>query len=169
MPRPMRHAHQRQAARPGRNKRELHLRIYPDPVLRRACAPVEDFDAALEDVAAEMLALMRAGNGIGLAAPQVGLSRQLLVAEIEGQTLRLTNPRILSRSGESQMPEGCLSLPGKQVLVTRDQEIRVLTYDLRGCKVEIAVSGLWARVIEHEIDHLQGVLIIDLGKVVSQG
>jgi peptide deformylase len=163
----MRHQ-QREACRSGRAKGQLYLRIHPDPVLRSSCTPVEHFDAALEDVASEMLALMRAGGGIGLAAPQVGLSCELFVAELEGQTLRLTNPRILSRSGSSELAEGCLSLPGRQVVVTRDQEIRVCAYDLRGCKVEIAVSGLWARVIEHEIDHLRGVLIIDHGKVVSQ-
>lgn len=163
------HAQQRPIAQSRRVERRLYLRIHPDPVLRRACTPVETFDTALDDLAAEMLTLMRASNGIGLAAPQVGLSQQLFVAEIEGRTLSLTNPVILSRSGTSELVEGCLSLPGQQVAVKRDQEIRLFAYDLKGCRVEQELSGLWARVAEHEIDHLRGVLIIDHGGVVSQG
>jgi peptide deformylase len=122
---------------------------------------VEDFDSALDDVAAEMLTLMRANGGVGLAAPQVGILRQLFVAEIQGQVLSLTNPHILDRSGSSELLEGCLSLPNQQVVVRRDREIRVRAHDLRGHRVELAVRGLWARVIEHETDHLQGVLVID--------
>jgi len=145
----------------SRPDRRLVLRIHPDPVLRSLCEPVEEFDTALADLADEMLAVMRANNGIGLAAPQVGISRQLLVAEVAGQTLSLANPQILDRSGASELPEGCLSLPGQTVMIMRDRAIRVLAYDLRGREVRIAASRLWARVIEHEIDHLRGVLIID--------
>jgi peptide deformylase len=164
----MMHARQQKtAARSHPPERRLYLRIYPDPVLRGHCTPVEDFDTALEDLAVEMLALMRANNGIGLAAPQIGLLRQLVVAEIEGRTLSLTNPRILGRSGSSELPEGCLSLPNQQVVVRRDQDIRVSAYDVKGRRIQMAMSGLWARVIEHEIDHLQGVLIIDHAGAVS--
>ena len=163
------HTQQRRAVPSGRVERRLYLRIHPDPVLRRACTPVETFDTALDDLAAEMLTLMRASNGIGLAAPQVGLSQQLFVAEIEGRTLSLTNPVILGRSGTNELVEGCLSLPGQQVAVKRDQVIRLFACDLKGCRVEQELSGLWARVAEHEIDHLRGVLIIDHGEAASQG
>jgi len=144
--------------------RRLALRIHPDPVLRSVCEPVEEFDPALADLAEEMLAVMRVSNGIGLAAPQVGISHQLVVAEIAGQALSLANPRILDRSGSIELPEGCLSVPGQTHVIRRDRAIRVLAYDLRGREVRIAASRLWARVIEHEIDHLRGVLIIDHAK-----
>lgn len=165
---PRTYAEQRRPDRTIVPDQRLALRIHPDPVLRSLCEPVEEFDAALANLAEEMLAIMRTNNGIGLAAPQVGISRQLLVAEIAGQALSLANPRILDRSGSIALPEGCLSLPGQTVVVARDRAIRVLAYDLRGREVRIAASRLWARVIEHEIDHLGGVLIIDHAKAVAR-
>ena len=142
-------------------ERRLYLRLYPDSVLRHVCEPVERFDTALEDLATEMLALMRESNGIGLAAPQVGLSCQLLVGEIDNQTLSLVNPVITSRSGVNKASEGCLSLPGGQVTVHRDEEICVSAFDVRGRRIKLGARLLWARLIEHEMDHFRGILIID--------
>ena len=142
----------------------LSLRIYPDSVLREVCKPVERFDSELRDLLDEMLRLMRAKEGIGLAAPQVGITRRLFVCEIEGESMSLVNPRIDSAVGSDSMVEGCLSLPDMRVCVTRRQGIRVAGYDARGRKKQLEATGLWARVIQHEIDHLDGLLICDHGE-----
>ena len=142
----------------------LYLRLYPDTVLRAICNPVERFDTALADVLDEMLALMRACGGIGLAGPQVGIPQRLFVAEIDRQALHLVNPVILAREGRDKRVEGCLSLPGIQVNVERDLEITVQGYDAQGQLCTHHTKGLWARVIQHEIDHLNGRLICDHGQ-----
>lgn len=145
------------------NAEPLSLRIYPDSVLRRVCEPVERFDSELRDLLDEMLRLMRVERGIGLAAPQVGITRRLFVCEIEGQSMALINPTIEEGAGGDDMVEGCLSLPDTQVDVTRKQEIRVAAYDARGRLKHLVATDLWARVMQHEIDHLNGVLICDHG------
>jgi len=142
-------------------RKPLSLRLYPDSVLRTRCEPVDRFDAWLADVFEEMLALMRNHNGIGLAGPQAGLMMRLFVAEIEEQTLSVANPVIHVRSGQDRMVEGCLSLPGIQVEMDRALQVEVHGYDVQGKKRKHAVRGLWARVMQHEIDHLDGVLICD--------
>lgn len=139
----------------------LSLVYYPDPVLRAVCAPVETFDAALRDTVEEMFALMRAHAGIGLAGPQVAIERQLLVCAIGEQQLCLTNPALQESSEPADFVEGCLSLPKVQVSVRRPERIRVSGYDPQGRKTCFAATGLWARVIQHEMDHLNGVLICD--------
>ncbi len=141
----------------------LYFRLYPDTVLRTICAPVERFDTSLADVLHEMLALMRACGGIGLAGPQVGIQQRLFVAEIDLQAVCWINPVILARGGRGKRVEGCLSLPGVQVNVERDLEITVQGYDARGQRCTHNVRGLWARVMQHEIDHLNGRLICDHG------
>lgn len=118
----------------------------------------------MADVLDEMLVLMRASNGIGLAGAQVGIAQRLFVSELDGQTICLANPVITSRRGREEMLEGCLSIPGIQVSVGRNREVEVHGYDSRGRKQVYRVEGLWARVMQHEIDHLDGVLICDHGK-----
>jgi peptide deformylase len=142
------------------SKQSLILRRHPDPILREKCRPVEHFDSRLSDFLAEMLTLMRAHDGIGLAAPQVGLAQRLFVAEIGGQCIRLINPVIGMRRGLSRMAEGCLSLPGVSVEIERNSQIEVQGYDARGRRQTYGVQGLWARVVQREIDH-HGVLICD--------
>ena len=139
----------------------LSLRLHPDPVLRDVCHPVERFDRWLSDVLDEMLTLMRVHKGIGLAAPQVGITRRLFVAEIQGQPLCLVNPTIVMGSGIDQMVEGCLSLPDVHANVQRNWQIEVQGFDAQGRKRKHRVDGLWARVVQHETDHLDGVLICD--------
>jgi len=139
----------------------LHLRVYPDAVLRTLCRPVDRFDTWLADVVAEMRAVMRTSRGIGLAGPQVGIAQRLFVAEIDRQSLCVVNPVILARCGSERMVEGCLSLPGVQVDVQRDRQVEVQGYDAHGCRCRHQLEGLWARVVQHEIDHLNGVLICD--------
>jgi peptide deformylase len=122
---------------------------------------MEHFDGWLSDVVDEMFELMRKHNGIGLAAPQVGITQQLFVAEIDGRSLCLINPSIGSSSGYDQMVEGCLSLPGVLVDMERGGLIDVTGYDSVGQRRQELLQGLWARVVQHEIDHLDGVLIRD--------
>jgi len=141
--------------------RPLRLRLYPDPVLRQACEPVEEFDSTLADVLDEMLALMRMHQGTGLAGPQVGILRQLFVAQIGDDVVRLLNPEITGVRGWLTMREGCLSLPGFEAMLGRSRVIRVMGYDPRGRKQALRVEGIWARVMQHEINHLSGVLICD--------
>lgn len=139
----------------------LTLVLYPDNVLRTSCDPVERFDSTLRDTAEEMLALMVQRGGIGLAAPQVGLRDRLIVCSIQGQPFFLTNLQVRDTAEERDLVEGCLSLPGIQVNVCRPERIRVTGYDLRGQRRSFGAVGLWARVIQHELDHLNGVLICD--------
>jgi peptide deformylase len=145
----------------------LNLRIFPDEVLRQACDPVERFDTELRDLIDEMLILMRVRGGIGLAAPQVGITKRLFVCEIENRSISLINPSITAVGGKAEMIEGCLSLPEVQVNITRSDRLLVIGYDLNGQKQQFFFSGLWARVIQHELDHLDGVLICDYGKNVN--
>jgi len=146
----------------------LDLRLHPDPVLRAVCEPVEEFGNWLSRVFDEMLLLMRAHNGIGLAAPQVGITRRLLVAKIDGHSICLANPMVVSCYGSEHMAEGGLSLPGVFVEVERNQQVEVQGYNSRGCKQIYRVQGLWARVMQHEIDHLDGVLICDHRKLCGE-
>lgn len=139
----------------------LSLRLHPDPVLREVCHPVERFDSWLSDLLDEMLSLMRVHDGIGLAAPQVGIAQRLFVAEIRGRCVCLVNPVIAARCGSDRATEGCLSLPGIYVDVQRDQQVEVQGYDVYGRRRRHRAEGLWARVIQHEIDHFDGVLICD--------
>jgi len=139
----------------------LSLVLYPDKILRTVSQPVETFDSALRDLADEMLSLMHHHSGVGLAAPQVGLGQRLIVSSIEGRPFALTNLEVRDSSDTRDFVEGCLSLPGVQVNLRRSERIRVTGYDLHGQRRSFGAVGLWARVIQHELDHLNGVLICD--------
>lgn len=139
----------------------LSLVLYPDSVLREVCHPIEKYDSALRDIADEMLGLMRYHQGIGLAAPQVGLRHRLIVCGIEDQLFALTNYEVKDATEPRDFVEGCLSLPGVQVNVRRPERIRVTGYDVQGQRRSFGATGLWARVLQHELDHLNGVLICD--------
>lgn len=139
----------------------VSLVLYPDQILRTVCQPVETFDSSLRDLADEMLSLMQHYQGIGLAAPQVGLRQRLMVSRIDDHPLVLANLEIKDSTEPRDFIEGCLSLPGVQVAVRRPERIRVIGYDVRGRRRSLGAVGLWARVIQHELDHLNGVLICD--------
>lgn len=141
----------------------LSLKIFPDAGLRTLCDPVETFNAQLREIVEEMFTLMRKNKGIGLAAPQAGVSGQFFVCGIENETLALVNPVILETGKETQMVEGCLSLPGMHVNVTRHDRVYVAALDVRGRRMQYELTGLWARVVQHEMDHLKGILICDHG------
>jgi peptide deformylase len=141
-----------------------HVRQYGDPVLRSRALPVEVFDAALADEVRRMAFLMDEALGIGLAATQLGNMHRLLVYRVEpdGPLGVLVNPSIEYRGDELEtMEEGCLSLPAVSVEVERPIDIRVRAQDEQGAPLLLEASGLEARVIQHEVDHLDGVLILD--------
>jgi len=110
----------------------LNLRIFPDPILWQSCEPVERFDTELRDLIDEMHLLMRVREGIGLAVPQVGITKRLLVCGIENRSISLINPSITAVGGQAEMIEGCLSLPEVQVNITRSECLLVTGYDLKG-------------------------------------
>lgn len=139
----------------------LSLKLFPDPVLRQTCMPIDRFDGRLADIIEEMRTLMNQHNGIGLAAPQVGLQERFFVAEISGQFMALFNPLIVNSAGRDEMKEGCLSLPDTQIRVSRQTTIDLAGHDLLGHRRLYHFDGLWARVVQHELDHLNGVLICD--------
>jgi len=149
--------------------RKLSLRIHPDSVLRQPCTPVERFDSTLRDLLAEMRSLMLANGGIGLAGPQVGLTQKLFIGEIESRQLALINPVLQPGAETETMIEGCLSLPGVRVSVRRPARVSVAGFDPHGQRVTWDVDGLWARVIQHETDHLHGTLILDYGPPLDEG
>ncbi len=146
---------------------ELHfdLTIYPDPVLRRPAQPVAAFDEELRAIVAAMFERMYASKGVGLAAPQVGLKKRLLVLNPTGQTqdeLVLVNPRIAELSGPpSLFEEGCLSFPGIYAEVERPEICRVQAFRVDGTPFEETYSGFTSRILQHENDHLEGVLLVD--------
>jgi peptide deformylase len=150
-----------------RAKREAalrHVRKYGDPVLRSRARPVELFDAALADEVKRMGALMDDALGIGLAATQLGVMHRVLVYRVEPEAPLgvLVNPTIEWSGDEVEtMEEGCLSLPGVGVEVERPVRVRVSAQDETGAQLVVEASGLEARVIQHEVDHLDGVLILD--------
>jgi peptide deformylase len=139
-----------------------------DPVLRDPAEPVEHFDDELRALVEDMFATMYHAEGIGLAAPQVGISRRLLVIDVrddenrEGGRYALVNPEIVVSSAETdRASEGCLSIPGLEEVVERPSAVEVRAYDPEGRPVTIEADDLLARALQHEIDHLDGVLFLD--------
>ena len=151
-------------ARARREAALKHVRKYGDPVLRSRALEIDRFDGSLTDEVQRMGALMHDAYGIGLAATQVGVMHRLLVyrTEMEGAVAALANPVLEWSSKETESAEeGCLSLPGVAVEVDRPIHVRVRAQDERGQPITVEASGLEARVIQHEIDHLDGVLILE--------
>jgi len=140
------------------------IRIYGDPVLRAISEPVENIDGDVVDLVERMFRVMGAAAGIGLAAPQVGVGKQVFVARMpfEGaQPLALLNPEIVEGESPDTDEEGCLSVPEIRGDVTRPSHIIVKGVTLQGDEVRVEAEGLMARVIQHEMDHLNGVLFVD--------
>jgi len=136
------------------------IRIYPDPILVRKAIPVQNIDGKVKMVVDRMAEVMYANKGIGLAAPQVGISRQIIIVDI-GQGLRaLINPEIVKGEGESILEEGCLSLPNIEVPVKRMEKVYIRAWNLDGKEASLELSNFSGRVYQHEIDHLNGILII---------
>ena len=148
----------------------LDLRYDPDPILREKAKRIKTFDASLRKLVGDMFETMHANNGVGLAAPQIGLSIRVLVAELEpnpkekekGFKVALCNPEIVKASDDLETgPEGCLSIPGWIGDVPRHTAVTVKGQTPEGKEVRIKAQDYYARVLQHEIDHLNGVLFTD--------
>lgn len=145
----------------------MKIYTHPDPVLREKCTEIDQFDDELTTLVSNMVETMYASDGIGLAAPQVGVARRLIVLDVSSsedrgrKVLALVNPEITMQEGELEWDEGCLSLPDINGIVTRAEKIRVDAKNLEGEELTLEAEGLLAVALQHEIDHLNGVLFTD--------
>ena len=141
----------------------LEMRVFPDPILRQRARKVTEFDARLKQLASDMIETMDAYHGVGLAANQVGVLQRMCVIKMHDweEAMVLVNPEIMRREGEREVEEGCLSLPGYRGMVNRAVRIRVRYQDLTGNLVRLKADCMLAQAIEHETDHLNGILYID--------
>ncbi|MGX9355304.1 peptide deformylase [Roseobacteraceae bacterium S113] len=147
---------------------KLPILIHPDPRLKKVCDPVDDLSDTLRTLATDMLSTMYDAPGIGLAAPQVGITKRLIVLDCvkeDGETPRplvMFNPQIVASSDETNVyEEGCLSIPDQFADVTRPKVVDVVWMDENGTAQQETFDGLWATCVQHEIDHLDGKLFID--------
>jgi peptide deformylase len=144
---------------------KYEIRVFGDPVLKMRAAEVTDIDGTLARLADDMVETMRAAPGLGLAAPQVGVQKRLFVYELpdrEEGPKTLINPVITEFSGEWEYEEGCLSVPGLYFDIVRPKQIHITGYDLDGNEVSIEADELEARMFQHELDHLDGRLLLEL-------
>lgn len=141
---------------------KLNIVKYGDDILRKVCRPVEKITPRTLTLLDDMVETMRAADGCGLAAPQVGILRRIAVVEVEeGNPIELINPKIIAYAGEQHEQEGCLSLPGEWGITVRPAHVTVRALNRNGEEFEITGSDLLARALCHEIDHLDGKLFID--------
>jgi len=145
--------------------KKYELKFYPDPVLRKISSPVGKVDNTIRHLIKKMSKIMYSRKGIGLAAPQVGTLDRVIIADIGEGLISMINPEILTGFGEDYLEEGCLSLPETTVNVKRQQSVFVRYLDKNEKEKETEIVGLTARVVQHEIDHLNGVLIIDYAPI----
>lgn len=139
------------------------IRVIGDPVLKQRAAPVEDIDGTLVRLVEDMVETMYAAPGLGLAAPQVGVQKQLFVWDLNdgSGSHAIVNPEIVESEGEWVYEEGCLSVPGLSWEITRPRHIHVVGHDLDGNEVSYEASDLAGRMFQHELDHLNGVLLVE--------
>ena len=138
------------------------IRTQGDPVLEKVCKPVKEMTPRLQALADDMLETMYAANGVGLAAPQVGILRRIVVIDVGEGPYVLVNPEIIERDGEQTGQEGCLSVPGVYGIVTRPEHVKAKAFDKDMKPYEIEAEGLFARAICHELDHLDGHMYTEL-------
>ena len=150
------------------------IKKYPAKVLKEKTGPVEEIDAELQQLIDDMIETMYAAPGVGLAANQVGVPKQLAIVDVnlgdEGSSLIvLINPEIVYKEGECNSDEGCLSLPEYTTVVKRSEKVKVKALDRNGEPFEIEGEGLLSRALQHEIDHLNGFLLIDrIGRIKKE-
>ena len=139
------------------------IRVFPDPFLKDRVPEIENIPPNINEITAKMLKIMEEADGIGLAANQIGYSLRLFIAQLPEQTqpLIVINPLIIEVDGEDHMEEGCLSVPGVSIEIPRPTRVFLKGINPYGKEVEYELEGLLARVVQHEIDHLNGVLIVD--------
>ena len=133
-----------------------------DEALRKVCKPMAKFDLRLWLLLRDMADTMYDADGVGLAAPQVGILRRVVVVDVGDGLIELVNPEIIAREGEQAGPEGCLSVPGRQGYVVRPEKVTVKAQDRKGKWFTITGEGLLARAFCHEIDHLDGIVYLDV-------
>ena len=132
-----------------------------DELLRKKSRPVEKFDEKLHKLLDDMAETMYNANGVGLAAPQVGILRRAVVIDVGDGLVELVNPVIVESDGQQSGPEGCLSIPGRSGVVTRPNHVKVQAQDADGNAIELEAEEFFARAVCHELDHLDGVLYVD--------
>lgn len=141
-----------------------------DPMIRKKCRLVTDFDEKLDELLDDMYETMKKEDGVGIAAPQVGILKQLVVIEANGMKLELINPKIVASSGTQESFEGCLSVKEYNGFVIRPYKVTVEAFDRYGNPFSITVEDFMATVFSHEIDHLNGILFIDKAiKLIKKG
>jgi len=144
----------------------LDIVQYPDPVLRKKCSPVEEITPDLQKLIDDMIETMYDAPGVGLAANQVGVSLRLVVIDVwdreeEHPVLVLVNPEIIAQEGESEEEEGCLSVKGYNAVVKRYASVKVRAHDRHGNSIDIEAEGLLAKALQHEVDHINGLIFVD--------
>lgn len=146
------------------------IRLYPDPVLRQRSEPIETMDDEIKALADEMVETLIKRVGYGLAAPQVGVTKRLIIVDVDDELYVVANPKIVEVSEERVMGiEGCLSIPGIETDIERAKRVRVEGLTLQNEVISVDAEGLLARVFQHEVDHLNGMLFIDyLGRANRQ-
>ena len=149
-------------------QKELEIKIFGEPVLRKKANPVVKVTDQHRQILSQMAKAMYGDSGIGLAAPQVGLSDQLIVADIGEGLYKLVNPKVIKKQGSQAIQEGCLSVPGICIKVKRARQVWVEALDENSCPVKLAAKDLFACVLQHEIDHLKGKLIIDYASLLEK-
>ena len=137
------------------------VRTYGDPVLRQVAKPVDDVDGALVKLVNDMVETMYEAVGVGLAAPQVGVQRRLFVYDLDDGPEVIINPEIVESSGELYHDEGCLSIPGLRIGIYRPETVLLKGYDLDGNELSIEADEFMGRMFQHEVDHLDGVLMVE--------
>lgn len=141
---------------------DLTVRVVPDPVLRQKAKKVTSMDKSVQRLIDDMIETMHVANGVGLAAPQVGAALRICVIEMPDEdVITLINPEIIGRKGERFVEEACLSVPGYQGEIKRSVLVKVKALDRQGKEIRLKGDELLAQALEHEIDHLNGVLYID--------
>ncbi len=140
------------------------IRTLRDPVLEKVAKPVPEINEKIKELAYDMLDTMYTANGVGLAAPQIGVLKRIAVIDVSPEGNRpivLINPEIIATSGSQTGDEGCLSVPGKAGTVTRPNEVTVRAYNLKNQQFEVTGTELLARALCHEIDHLDGIVYVE--------
>jgi peptide deformylase len=137
------------------------IRVFGDPVLRQRAVEVDEIDGKIVRLSEEMIETMREAPGVGLAAPQVGIERRIFVYDVGDGARTVINPEIVESSGEWEYEEGCLSVPDLHWPIVRPKEVHLVGLDLDGNEISVEADELLARVLQHELDHLNGILLLE--------
>lgn len=139
----------------------LSIKKYPNPILRKKALDIKLITEKIQKIAFDMIETLEATNGLGLAGNQVGILKKIIIVQIENKPSIIINPKIIGQEGEEEASEGCLSFPGLFVPIKRAFNITFKGFNINGDEIKGEVSGLEGRIIQHEIDHLDGILFID--------